>query len=96
MKKLFFAAVVAAGLAVPVMSFAQSVQPLTRAQVRAELVELENAGYNQAYRDVGYPQDLMAAQQRVDELKAARGNASGYGAPANGTSATGNAAQVRP
>ena len=96
MKKLVSSAVVVAALAVPAISFAQSEQPLTRAQVRAELVELEQAGYNPAYRGVDYPQDLMAAQRRVDELKAARGDASGYGAPVNGTSATGNAVQVRP
>ncbi len=45
MKSLIKALAVAAVLAVPVVSFAQSSQPVTRAQVRAELVQLEKAGY---------------------------------------------------
>ena len=99
MKKLVSAAVVAAALAVPAISFAQSAQPLTRAQVRAELVELEKAGYSPADNQIDYPENLQAAEHRVEEQKMAQGNTSGFGAPAAGTSAAGNAAQpaqVRP
>jgi hypothetical protein len=46
MKNLIQAVVVAAALAAPVAVFAQNTAPLTRAQVRAELIELEKAGYN--------------------------------------------------
>jgi len=93
MKKLVCAAVAAAVLAAPAISFAQAAQPLTRAQVRAELVELEHAGYDPLSSEIDYPQNLIAAEQRVQATKLARANTSGYGAPAAGTSAAGNAAQ---
>ncbi|PXW22484.1 DUF4148 domain-containing protein [Paraburkholderia caballeronis] len=99
MSKFIPAVVVAAALVVPAISFAQTAQPLTRAQVRAELVQLEKAGYSPAENQVNYPEDLQAAEQRVNEQKLAQANTSGYGAPAAGTSAAGQAvqpAQVRP
>jgi len=89
MNKLVSAVVVAAAVAVPAISFAQTNQPLTRAQVRAELVELEQAGYSPAQSEVNYPQDLQAAQQRVVAERLAQGDTSGYGAPAAGTAAAG-------
>ncbi|MFX1764429.1 DUF4148 domain-containing protein [Paraburkholderia sp. A1RI-2L] len=93
MKKFFPAVVLAAALAIPAVSFAQSSQQgLTRAQVRAELVELEQAGYNPADNQVNYPQNLQAAQARVTQEKLARGDTSGYGAPAVGTSQAGGPA----
>ncbi|RQH05360.1 DUF4148 domain-containing protein [Paraburkholderia dinghuensis] len=94
MKKLIPAVVVAAALAVPAISFAQSSQQgLTRAQVRAELVELEQAGYKPAAGDENYPQNLQAAQARVNAQKLAAGETSGYGAPAAGTAQAGGAVQ---
>jgi hypothetical protein len=46
MKNLIAAALAATVLAAPALSFAQAEQqPVTRAQVRAELVQLEKAGY---------------------------------------------------
>jgi Domain of unknown function (DUF4148) len=74
MKSLIKAVALAAVIATPVASFAQSNQPLTRAQVRAELVQLEKAGYN-PFRaaDVNYPADIQAAEARVAALN---GNAS--------------------
>ena len=98
MKKLVSAVVVAAAVAIPAISFAQSAQPLTRAQVRAELIELEQAGYSPVANDVDYPHDLQAAQHRVNEEKLAKSDTSGYGAPAAGATAAGGAeqpAQVR-
>lgn len=99
MNRFVPAVVVAAALAIPAMSFAQSAQPLTRAQVRAELVELEQAGYTPMADDVNYPQDLQAAERRVEALHLAKGDTSGYGAPATGTTAAGSAGQparIRP
>lgn len=94
MNKLISAAVVAAALAVPAISFAQSSeQGLTRAQVRAELVQLEKAGYNPSADHVNYPENLQAAQARVTQEKLASGDTSGYGAPAVGTSQSGAAVQ---
>lgn len=95
MNKLISAVAVAAAFAVPAISFAQSNdQGVTRAEVRAQLVQLEHAGYNPAADHVNYPQELQAAQERVDQQQLAAGNTSGYGAPATGTSQSG--ASVRP
>jgi hypothetical protein len=57
MKSLIQVVVIAAVLVAPVASFAQSNnQPVTRAQVRAELVQVEQAGYSPARgRDPYYP-----------------------------------------
>ncbi|MGU7780141.1 DUF4148 domain-containing protein [Burkholderia sp. PU8-34] len=99
MKNLIQAVVVAAALAAPVAVFAQNNAPLTRAQVRAELVELEKAGYNPARgEDPNYPQDLQAAEARVAQqhaLAQAQGvDNSGVGSAAQGASAAGKAAKV--
>ncbi|ABE35242.1 hypothetical protein DR64_6042 [Paraburkholderia xenovorans LB400] len=87
MKSLIQAVVVAAALAAPVAVFAQSNQPLTRAQVRAELVELEQAGYSPARgEDPTYPADIQAAEAKV----AARHAASGFGGAPGGSSDAGH------
>jgi hypothetical protein len=61
------AIVISAVLATPFASFAQqSNEPVTRAEVRAELVQIEKAGYNPAKRDnATYPADIQAAEARV-------------------------------
>ncbi|AOI91571.1 DUF4148 domain-containing protein [Burkholderia pseudomultivorans] len=103
MKSLVQAVVVAAALVAPVVSFAQSGSTITRAQVRAELVQLQQAGYNSARgEDPHYPEAIQAATARVAEqqraLAQAQGvDASGYGAQAQGASASGSRAiGVRP
>jgi len=59
--------------------------PVTRESVRAELIQLEKAGYNPTYSsDTDYPATLQAAQAKVAAEKR-----SGYGPSINGTSATG-------
>ena len=89
MKSLIQAVVVAAALAAPIAVFAQSNAPVTRAQVRAELVQLEKAGYNPAaHDDATYPADIQAAEAKV----AAQNDATGVGAVANGSSDTGRPA----
>ncbi|MGF6534353.1 MULTISPECIES: DUF4148 domain-containing protein [Paraburkholderia] len=86
MKSLIEAAVIAALIAAPLAAFAQSSQPLTRAEVRAQLVELEKAGYNP--RDwMNYPENIQAAEARVAAEKA---DASGYGVGSNGSSQAGH------
>ena len=60
-------------LATPALSFAQSSAGLTRAQVVAELVRLEQAGYDpSAGEDDSYPANLQAAEARVAAKDAAR------------------------
>lgn len=91
MKSVIQAVVVAAVLAVPAMSFAQSSQqPLTRAEVRAQLIQIEKAGYNPATaNDYDYPANIQAAEARV----AAQNGGSSYGGTANGSSDSGIAVQ---
>ncbi|WP_233852194.1 DUF4148 domain-containing protein [Paraburkholderia sp. HD33-4] len=84
--KLIKSLIVAAVVAVPAVSFAQSNAALTRAQVRAELIQLEKAGYNPAADYDTYPQNIQAAEARVS---AQNGAAAAYGGSANGASAAG-------
>jgi len=88
MKSLVQAVVIAATLAAPVAVFAQSNQPVTRAQVREELVQIEKAGYNPARSNPNeYPANIQAAEARV----AAQNSA--VGGVAAGSSQQGEAAK---
>jgi len=83
MKSLIQAVVVAAALVAPVASFAQqSNAPVTRAQVRAELVQLEQAGFHPGLADPYYPANIQAAEARVVEQN---GSSSAVGGVANAT-----------
>ena len=89
MKSLIQAVAVAAALIVPVASFAQTNAnaPLTRAQVRAEMVQLEQAGYHVGDGDnSNYPAPIQAAEAKV---AAQHAESSGYGGVANGSSDAG-------
>ncbi|WP_420800147.1 DUF4148 domain-containing protein [Paraburkholderia tagetis] len=91
MKPFIPAFAIAAVIVAPVASFAQSNAPLTRAQVRAEMVQLENVGYNPSHiDDAHYPDDVLAAQAKVAAQKNAVGGA------ANGSSDSGSPLAVRP
>jgi hypothetical protein len=92
MNSLIKAVALAVVLAAPVASFAQSNQPVTRAQVRAELIQLEKAGYNPATaNDYDYPSNLQAAEARVAAQNAAapQADVSGYGSATSGSSQAG-------
>jgi len=91
MKLLIEAVVVATVLAAPVASFAQqSNAPITRAQVRAELVQLEKAGYNRTKRDdATYPADIQAAEARV-AAQNAQAATTGVGGVASGAAQSGH------
>ncbi|MGF6726609.1 Ni/Co efflux regulator RcnB [Paraburkholderia sp. GAS41] len=66
MKSLIYAVAAVAVFAAPVVSFAQSNEPVTRAQVQAELSALEQVGYDPARgEDVHYPDDIQAALMRL-------------------------------
>jgi Domain of unknown function (DUF4148) len=82
-KSLVSAVALASALAVPAVSFAQqSNGPVTRAQVRAELVQLEKAGWRPAMgmgNSPDYPAGIQAAEAKV---AAQNGAASGYGGDA--------------
>lgn len=94
--KLIQSLIVAVAMVAPVAAFAQAShanQPLTRAQVQAELVQLEKAGYTPARNDLHYPDDIQAAQARVDAQNAQNAG-SAYGGVANGSSASGAASKM--
>ncbi|EEA01641.1 conserved hypothetical protein [Burkholderia sp. H160] len=90
MKSLIQAVVIAVAIAAPVAAFAQTNQPVTRAQVRAELIQLEKAGYQPGHADPHYPADIQAAQARVDAQNAGQA-ATGFGGVESGTAQTGHA-----
>jgi opacity protein-like surface antigen len=88
MKSLIKAVALVVVFAAPAASFAQSEQPVTRAEVKAQLKQLEQVGYNPAVAtDSTYPSDIQAAEARV----AAQNNAAtGYGPASAGSSETGS------
>ncbi|MGF6753531.1 DUF4148 domain-containing protein [Paraburkholderia sp. GAS334] len=88
MKGLFQAAAIAAVLAAPLSSHAQSQSSVSRAQVRQELIEIENAGYNPSTSDsTAYPENVQAAERRLD---ARNGQDSAYGGVAAGSGRSGS------
>ncbi len=77
MKSLIQAVTLAVAFAAPVAVLAQSNSPVTRAQVKAELAQFEQAGGRvNTSNDPYYPADVQAAQARVN---AQNGNNEGYG-----------------
>jgi hypothetical protein len=95
MKSLMSAVAVAVLFAAPVASFAQSSdqQPLTRAQVRAELVQLEKAGYDPVADKYDYPAQVQAAEARVAAQQGtaqAQADTTGYGPAVAGSSRAGS------
>jgi type II secretory pathway pseudopilin PulG len=90
MKSLIKGVVIVASLAASATVFAQSNTRITREQVRAELVQLEQAGYRVGDGDQAhYPAAIQAAEARV----AAQQNigTSAYGGSAAGSSESGSA-----
>ncbi|SAL35841.1 purine nucleoside phosphorylase [Caballeronia sordidicola] len=88
-KSLIPAVVIVSALAAPTFAFAQTSDnngPVTRAEVKAQLVQLEKAGYNPAGDQINYPANIQAAQARVDAQNQA---ATSYGPSTSGTSAAG-------
>ena len=91
-----FLAASALFFAIPVTTFAQqSAAPITRAQVRAELVELERAGYQPSVSDVDYPKNLLAAEARVLEQQAKDpAFNSGFGSSTSGSTGAGESKPI--
>ncbi|WP_233868212.1 DUF4148 domain-containing protein [Paraburkholderia adhaesiva] len=106
-RKLIQATLVAAMVAAPALAFAQADPganaPKTRAEVKAELQQLEQAGYNPFSGDeVSYPQDIQAAEARVAQQRAMAqtttpaADTSGYGTAPAGKVQTGQPAMPSP
>jgi len=88
--KLVQSLIVAVLVAAPVASFAQSQHEITRAEVRAELVQLQKAGYNPASDNAQYPRNIEAAEARINADNNAAATA--YGGVAQSRSAVGSPA----
>lgn len=72
MKALIRTVLISCALAAPALSFAQSVQaPITRAEVRTDLIRLEQAGYKPGTDSATYPEGIQAAEARVQAEDAA-------------------------
>ena len=66
MKTLVCLTLAVSAFASPALSFAQSASgPLTRAQVRADLIRLEQAGYDPSSTGLYYPADVQAAEAKI-------------------------------
>ncbi|QOH38270.1 DUF4148 domain-containing protein [Burkholderia cepacia] len=85
-------------LAAPALSFAQSAKsPVTRAQVLQELIDLESVGYNPARGEsINYPDDILAAQERLHEKRLAQQKAAHAAYGPAGEPATESGAAAKP
>jgi hypothetical protein len=94
MKSFVKAVAFAVVLAAPAASFAQSNQPVTRAQLRAELAQLEKAGYNPNDM-LNYPENLNAAKAKIAAENAkAQVDTSAYGGRADAPSQAGQRTEI--
>ncbi|TCK32748.1 uncharacterized protein DUF4148 [Paraburkholderia sp. BL8N3] len=90
MKSAIYGILLASALAAPTLSLAQSNAPVSRAQVNAELKQLEAAGYRPGSDNTYYPADIIAAQARVN----ARNGTTGYGGVMSSASSSGLPAAI--
>jgi uncharacterized protein YgbK (DUF1537 family) len=96
MKSIIYAALAASILVTPLASFAQSDQPVTRAAVKADLMQLEQNGYRPEASDSQYPNDIQAAERRIqpDQQTLTHADTSGYGSDATGAAQAGRPTQT--
>jgi hypothetical protein len=89
-------AIAASTVAAPVLCFAQSNPSLTRAEVRADLVRVEQAGYNPSLgNDIHYPADIQAAEAKIATQNDPHLTTQAVGGVAqNGSSASGAASNA--
>jgi hypothetical protein len=86
-KSLVPAIVLASALGAPAFAYAQDADTVTRPAVKADLIQMEQSGYNVEGDHTTYPAQTQAAEQRVE---ANRGiTATSYGSPTDGSYAAG-------
>jgi hypothetical protein len=87
MKRAYYALLIASAFSVPTLSHAETTTaPITRAQVRAQLIAAEQAGqYPRAYAN--YPDPALDAASKRAAIQAAAD--SSYGSESTGHSASG-------
>jgi hypothetical protein len=88
-KSLIPTVIVASALAAPALASAQdnSGSEVTRAQVKGDLIQMEQQGYKPGADRTTYPAPEQAAEQRVEAQKGVE--ATSYGPAMSGTSASG-------
>ncbi len=97
MKTLIYVTLALSAIVSPALSFAQATNaPLTRAEVRADLVRVEQAGYNPSSGDQStYPAGIQAAETKIAAQDAANvttaNNGNGATADAMAADSTGPA-----
>ncbi|WNC93169.1 DUF4148 domain-containing protein [Paraburkholderia sp. FT54] len=85
MKSHFYAALVTGLLALPTVSFAQDASvSVTRADVQADLIRLEQAGYRPSR--LNYPADIQTAEARLNAQEVTASNNTGVGGVSDGSS----------
>jgi hypothetical protein len=90
MKSIALTLFIAASFAGPLAAYAQTSQPLTRAQVKADLVSVQQAGYRPLTgNDPNYPTDAQAAVRKVAEQTAPGAGETSFGGDVMGTSQVG-------
>lgn len=96
MNTRYLALAISAAIAFPVAGHAQeSGSTVTRAQVRAELVQLENAGYWPGRaNNPHYPDDIQAAEAKVAAEASGDASSSSVGGVHSGSSASGSRVSV--
>ena len=73
---------VAAALVIPAASSCAQDKPVTRAEVRSQLVQLEKSGYKPGGESRNYPDDIQAAEAKV----AAQNGQTAFGGVSDGSS----------
>ncbi|KVH69821.1 hypothetical protein WJ41_18460 [Burkholderia ubonensis] len=94
MKNIAVSLILSAYALIPAAGFAQTAAPITRAQVRADLARVEQAGYLPSRgANADYPADIQAAEAKIDADGTRQALAQGYGgASERGRSAAGTRA----
>jgi hypothetical protein len=91
MKSLVCLILASGAFCIQAVGFAQSTAPVTRAQVRAELIQLEQAGYHVGDGDqTTYPVQIQAAEAKVAAQDSQQMANNAVGGTTNSISASGS------
>jgi hypothetical protein len=90
MKPLVHLILAGMAAASPFVSLAQGTTTITREQVRAELIQLEDAGYHVGDGDqTTYPEKIQAAEAKISMQDSRQTSSASLGGATSGTSASG-------
>jgi hypothetical protein len=78
METRIFSLLLTASLVTPILSFAGADDSVSRTQIRAELAEIQRAGYVPTSEQASYPANFQAAIARVSSERLAMVQATDY------------------